>query len=354
MALPQPSRAQARAFACSGAPTTAWQADRGWQADPFLSLLEEFLKPVPDVVLDWRGGDVRLPAPHIMVEGRAQPVQGMSVPAPGAPAPVPPNPDSDCDDMVECMVEVQDGNGEKEAMWVTPTAKLYFESNAFKRLPKRKRVGPWAQRFAGAVLERRHGYGSLAYPRNKRNIRRAPSTMPSLCSFPWIPYRTDAVLRLQPGLCCGHAAIQHATGATLEVLGLAPLPEDTRMIFSELQASLVDGAKQAGRPRLFTLATSSLHIRDMVRSDAGGVFIVHTYHLHSEDSSEDERCRLRISIRMDLKLSKYGYGVWAPFPLSMDHNMERWTTFHLNKTSVKGLYPLKLKKTRRNSIKVDF
>ena len=63
---------------------------------------------------------------------------------------------------------------------------------------------------------------------------------------------------------------------------------------------------------------------------------------------------IRISIRMDLKLSKYGYGVWAPFPLSMDHNMERWTTFHLNKTSVKGLYPLKLKKTRRNSIKVDF
>ena len=58
---------------------------------------------------------------------------------------------------------------------------------------------------------------------------------------------------------------------------------------------------------------------------------------------------------MDLKLSKYGYGVWAPFPLSMDHNMERWTTFHLNKTSVKGLYPLKLKKnTHRNSIKVDF
>ena len=181
------------------------------------------------------------------------------------------------------MVEVQDGNGEKEAMWVTPTAKLYFESNAFKRLPKRKRVGPWNQRFAGAVLERRHGYGSLAYPRNKRNIRRAPRTMPSLCSFPWIPYRTDAVLRLQPGLCCGHAAIQHATGATLEVLGLAPLPKDTRMIFGELQASLVDGAKQAGRPRLFTLATSSLHIRDLVRSDAGGVFIVHTYHLHSED-----------------------------------------------------------------------
>ena len=24
---------------------------------------------------------------------------------------------------------------------------------------------------------------------------------------------------------------------------------------------------------------------------------------------------------MDLKLSKYGYGVWAPFPLSMDHNI---------------------------------
>ena len=63
---------------------------------------------------------------------------------------------------------------------------------------------------------------------------------------------------------------------------------------------------------------------------------------------------IRISIRMDLKLSKYGYGVWAPFPLSMDHNMERWTTFHLNKTSVKGLYPLKLKKNTQEFDKSGF
>ena len=199
--------------------------------------------------------------------------------------------------MVECMVEVEDGNGEKEAMWVTPTAKLYFESNAFKRLPKRKRVGPWNQRFAGAVLERRHGYNSLAYPRNKRNIRLAPSTMPSLCSFPLIPYRTDFVLRLQTGLCCGHAAIQHATGATLEGLGLAPLPEDTRMIFGQLQALLEDGAKQAGRTNLFNLTKSSLHIRDLLRSE-GGIFLVHTYHLHSEDIEEVDTDNIRDAMHL--------------------------------------------------------
>ena len=88
----RPTRAQARAFAQSGPPTGSWRADRAWRADPFLSLLAEFMKPVPGpgVVLDWRGGDVRLPAPHVVVEGRARPVQGMAVPAPGAPAPVPP------------------------------------------------------------------------------------------------------------------------------------------------------------------------------------------------------------------------------------------------------------------------
>ena len=70
-----------------GAPTTAWQADRGWQADPFLTLLKEFMNPVPDMVLDWRGGDVRLPAPDIEVDGRRRKVQGMTVPTPGAHAP---------------------------------------------------------------------------------------------------------------------------------------------------------------------------------------------------------------------------------------------------------------------------
>ena len=39
-----------------------------------------------------------------------------------------------------------------------------------------------------------------------------------------------------------------------------------------------------------------------------------------------------------LELSKSGSGVWAPFPLSMDQNMEGWTTFYLSKTSKRGLY----------------
>ena len=34
--------------------------------------------------------------------------------------------------------------------------------------------------------------------------------------------------------------------------------------------------------------------------------------------------------------------------------MERWTTFHLNKTSVKGLYPLKLKKNTQEFDKSGF
>ena len=71
-------------------------------------------------------------------------------------------------------------------------------------------------------------------------------------------------------------------------------------------------------------------------------------------SRSSTNVQVRISIRMDLKLSKYGYGVWAPFPLSMDHNMERWTTFHLNKTSEKGLYPTQVEKNTQEFDKSGF
>ena len=37
-----------------------------------------------------------------------------------------------------------------------------------------------------------------------------------------------SVLRLPGGLCCGQAAIQHATGSSLEELGHAPQREDGR------------------------------------------------------------------------------------------------------------------------------
>ena len=35
----------------------------------------------------------------------------------------------------------------------------------------------------------------------------------------------------------------------------------------------------------------------------------------------------------------------APYPLSLDHNLEGWTTFYLSKTSKKGLYLTQGKKT---------
>ena len=92
MALPRPSRAQARVFALTGPPTPSWRADRDWQAEPFGALLDEFVLPVPELVLDWRGGAVRLPAPDIEVDGRPRSVQGMTVPTPGAPAPTLPAP----------------------------------------------------------------------------------------------------------------------------------------------------------------------------------------------------------------------------------------------------------------------
>ena len=41
-----------------------------------------------------------------------------------------------------------------------------------------------------------------------------------------------------------------------------------------------------------------------------------------------EGMQIRVSISLVLKLSKSGSGVWAPFPLSMDHNMEGWTPEH--------------------------
>ena len=47
--------------------------------------------------------------------------------------------------------------------------------------------------------------------------------------------------------------------------------------------------------------------------------------------------------RLVLKLSKSRSGVWAPFPLSLDQNLQGWTTFYLSKTSEKGLFPLKVK-----------
>ena len=37
-------------------------------------------------------------------------------------------------------------------------------------------------------------------------------------------------------------------------------------------------------------------------------------------------------------------GVWVPFPLRLDHNLEGWTTFYLSKTSEKGLFPTQGKK----------
>ena len=47
---------------------------------------------------------------------------------------------------------------------------------------------------------------------------------------------------------------------------------------------------------------------------------------------------LRTGEILDLQLSKSGSGIWAPFPLSMDQNMEGWTNFYLSKTSKKGPY----------------
>ena len=209
-------------------------------------------------------------------------------------------------DLFECELEAEGGG--METRMVTQTAKMYFESNAYKSLPKRKRVAPYEQRFAGASLEEKHGYKSLAFPSNQRNIRDASMAIPSLAAFPWIPFRTDQVkqhhatpplslfpflafcpnscpkqvLRLPGGLCCGQAAIQHATGSSLEELGLATLPGETRMIFGDLSAALEEAAKRARRPRLFSLASAKQHIHDVLRSDEG-VFLVHTYHLHAED-----------------------------------------------------------------------
>eukprot|EP00964_Phaeocystis_antarctica_P122149 scaffold85794_cov48-Phaeocystis_antarctica.AAC.4 len=43
-------------------------------------------------------------------------------------------------------------------------------------------------------------------------------------------------------------------------------------------------------------------------------------------------------------------GVWVPFPLRLDHNLEGWTTFYLSKTSEKGLFPTQgLAHARRKS-----
>ena len=39
------------------------------------------------------------------------------------------------------------------------------------------------------------------------------------------------------------------------------------------------------------------------------------------------RSVLRTCESLVLKLSKSGSGIWAPFPLSMDQNMEGWTKF---------------------------
>ena len=56
------------------------------------------------------------------------------------------------------------------------------------------------------------------------------------------------------------------------------------------------------------------------------------------------QARLRLCESLVLKLSKSGSGIWAPFPLSMDQNMEGWTNFYLSKTSKKGPYLTRGKK----------
>ena len=100
-----------------------------------------------------------------------------------------------------------------------------------------------------------------------------------------ITYVTDSVVLTEPRiLCCAQAAVVHATGMTLEELGLDKIDISSGLGFSAIQGLLQLGALSSAfvlrKPANLTTSV------DVFRCNHG-VFLIHCFHYHSEDKDFD-------------------------------------------------------------------
>ena len=198
--------------------------------------------------------------------------------------------------LVDIELETVGGDGRQTATFsVTETAARYFKSKKYKRLSKAQRVAPIEQRFGGAALPVSSGYASLSNEANKKHIKTAVTTVPDLASWPFVDYRTDYILHLPPQkFCCGHVALQHATGMSLQALGIQPEPYGTQLSYKVLAKHLSNGAKLLGHTQQqFTLSTTELSAHEVFAPGNTGIYLMMTYHFHWEDIQDVNSSNVR-------------------------------------------------------------
>lgn len=142
------------------------------------------------------------------------------------------------------------------------------------------------------------GYGPLSHPANRQRIQPAPTDVPPLDHWPFIPMRSDASslprLPRSTQVCCGHAALVHATGASLAELGVPPAHSEQGMDFASLQRQLDDGARVLGRTdSSFRLLRTALSVSEMLAPHVGGIYVALVYHMHSGDIDDVDPARIR-------------------------------------------------------------
>jgi hypothetical protein len=96
------------------------------------------------------------------------------------------------------------------------------------------------------------------------------------------------------------AALVHATGLSLEQLGVSQLPANTRLSFKHLNSQL----SPSGTPPLFAFRTTPLSITEMIAAPTG-VFVAIAYHGYDEDVEAVDSNFVRDRFAQGIELPKH-------------------------------------------------
>ena len=92
----------------------------------------------------------------------------------------------------------------------------------------------------------------------------------------------------------------HATGLSLEQLGVSQLPANTRLSFKHLNSQL----SPSGTPPLFAFRTTPLSITEMIAAPTG-VFVAIAYHGYDEDVEAVDSNFVRDRFAQGIELPKH-------------------------------------------------